>query len=1421
VHGDIGSGSAWCTTAADAEVPWDDSDVWGMLTYVVTNGAYTIYFNGTEVGSGSWSDGCSPTLFDNTHDVFIGTNGSDGDSYNGTMDEVLIFDRALSTSDVQRYYDAATSQLCPTATPTAVPPTPAPTSTPTPAPACSWAGAITADAPLAWWRMGETSGPTLFDNTANANDGTYVNDASFSQPGVMANDPDSATLFTSANSQYAQVTMANPTSLTAPFSVLLWAKRVSDGSPLFGSRSPSDQTFDIQDGGDHVHGDIGSGNAWCTTAADASVPWTDNDTWGMVTYVVTTSAYTIYFNGSEVGSGSWSDDCIPTLFDSSHDVFIGTNGSDGSSYNGAMDEVLIFDRALSASDVQRYYEAATGQLCWTPTPVPPTPTDTQTAAPTDTSTATATPTVTDTPIPTATATLTATDTPTQTATVTDTPTPTPTATATSTDTPTVTTTPTPTDTVTQTPTGTDTPTPTPTDTSTATATPTRTDTPTLTATATLTATDTPTQTATVTDTPTPTPTATATPTATPTDRPTATPTVTVAPTSTDTPTQMPTVTDTPTTTPSDTATPTESPPLTPTPANSCPQNDLGSVLSASVNGTTAGRANLIGGASCGDGGDYAPDATYALTAPLAGRYSIDTFGSSVTVILSVRDGSCTGSELACQAGDSETQPRVEVDLLAGQTIVIVADSFNGGAGFYQLTIQGPPTPTPTPGECCADNAAASCNDDTCTGCVCTFDPYCCTTRWDGLCAIEASDPSCAPSCACAQGTATPGPSPTSTPPPTDTPSPFPTIADICPLFDLGQALPVSATGSTAGASNAMAGASCGDGGASSADVTFQWTAPADGTYAIGTLGSAFNTILSVLDGSCTGTELACNDDGSDTLQSQVLVTLATGQTVVIVIDGSGGEAGDYDLSITQAGDCCTANPSPACAAAECAACVCAFDSYCCGVEWDGLCASETLDSCAPACGCAAPSPTPTPTPTATFAPSSTPSPTPAGVSIQTPTDGTFLNASPVQVSGQAFGADTVTVNGVAATLLENSFTAAVDLVEGINPITAVATTAGDSVSTTIYVVLDTVPPAAPVARLITIGASDSGPATIAGVPGSVEADAWVTVTNSRTSESVTVGADAAGAFTAALATQSGDTLSIFATDRAGNAGPTMTLQVSSMSVSITSPTAGATLPSDHVTVRGTFQGDANTGIVVNGMAALTDGTNFVAVNVPLAAGDNVITAVATNLRGDSTRTSVTVTATPTPTTLLTLTAAPASGLAPLRVDFTYQLDPAVIAQSLQIDFDGDGADDFATTDLARPLQYEYATPGIYVARLRVTDDQGTVYEATAGVQANALASVDALLHSLWDGTTAALAAGDKEAALTYLTPGAQEKYAPVFDALLSDLPSIVASFSALQPVSLSPAIGAYAINRTIDGRDRIFFIYFLKDADGVWRIDAM
>jgi hypothetical protein len=104
-----------------------------------------------------------------------------------------------------------------------------------------------------------------------------------------------------------------------------------------------------------------------------------------------------------------------------------------------------------------------------------------------------------------------------------------------------------------------------------------------------------------------------------------------------------------------------------------------------------------------------------------------------------------------------------------------------------------------------------------------------------------------------------------------------------------------AMGTTSGATTLEG--SCG--GEESADAAFSWTAPRDGTYRIHTGGSAYDTLLYVLDGTCTGAEIECNDDAEKSVQSELFVTLRAGQTVVIVVDGFGGDEGDYELNIEE------------------------------------------------------------------------------------------------------------------------------------------------------------------------------------------------------------------------------------------------------------------------------------------------------------------------------------------------------------------------------------------------------------------------------------------------------------------------------------------------------------------------------------------
>src|SRR5262249_10788420 len=66
-----------------------------------------------------------------------------------------------------------------------------------------------------------------------------------------------------------------------------------------------------------------------------------------------------------------------------------------------------------------------------------------------------------------------------------------------------------------------------------------------------------------------------------------------------------------------------------------------------------------------------------------------------------------------------------------------------------------------------------------------------------------------------------------------------------------------------------------------------------------------------------------------------------------------------------------------------------------------------------------------------------------------------------------------------------------------------------------------------------------------------------------------------------------------------------------LSVVMTNPDPGETIAADRYNVRGTFQGPPNTGLTVNNLIAYTDADRFIADNVPLAAGQNTLTVIAT------------------------------------------------------------------------------------------------------------------------------------------------------------------------------------------------------------------
>jgi hypothetical protein len=103
-----------------------------------------------------------------------------------------------------------------------------------------------------------------------------------------------------------------------------------------------------------------------------------------------------------------------------------------------------------------------------------------------------------------------------------------------------------------------------------------------------------------------------------------------------------------------------------------------------------------------------------------------------------------------------------------------------------------------------------------------------------------------------------------------------------------------ASGSTVGEDEDLA-QSCGAGGV---DFVLRFTAPAAATFQFDTVGSSYDTVLS-LHTMCGGAEVACNDDSGGGLQSLVTYPMGAGQEVLIAVSGFSGTTGSWVLNIVQ------------------------------------------------------------------------------------------------------------------------------------------------------------------------------------------------------------------------------------------------------------------------------------------------------------------------------------------------------------------------------------------------------------------------------------------------------------------------------------------------------------------------------------------
>jgi hypothetical protein len=440
------------------------------------------------------------------------------------------------------------------------------------------------------------------------------------------------------------------------------------------------------------------------------------------------------------------------------------------------------------------------------------------------------------------------------------------------------------------------------------------------------------------------------------------------------------------------------------------------------------------------------------------------------------------------------------------------------------------------------------------------------------------------------------------------------------------------------------------------------------------------------------------------------------------------------------------------------------------------------------------------------------------IRITSPQNGTSVAASHIQVSGIVIGEKVkVLVNGTEAAIDGNMFTASgIEVQRGINAVTAIAVSKeGKETSCTIIVKYEL-----PTAIHITFPYQD---ATLSETPIDVEGiviDLSATVKVNNISAAVS----ADGRFIAhgVPLTEGTNQITAFATNTDGKTGTnTITVnykvsQVNPITITITSPENNATINRQDITVRGTVTTEAEeVSIKVNGIIADVFGNRFVANNVLLYEGNNVIIVNALGSNGAAGRAEITVNAI-TNGPSITLISNITSGTPPFTSYFSVSTELPNSAITYQMDFEGDGIIDY-TGETFEDINYTYTTEGMYYPTITITDDQGNTYSDTIAVTVLNKAQIDALLKSKWEGMKGALAGGEVESALRFFIERSRERYKSIFDALKDQLPTIFQTFIEFNILKVFENIAEYEVVANENGNLYSYPGVFLKGGDGIWR----
>lgn len=286
---------------------------WSYLAWTITGDSYVLYINGQKIGSGN---SCSAGI--DADFLMIGSGYGGNEFFKGSIDDVKIYNRALSAGEIESRYKK--------------------------------------DSLIGYWKFDDEGVSTTTDSSGNGNDGTLTNMDGAND--YVEGQVGKGLEFDGVNDQVSAGGINSQLSGNDKMSTFAWVKRTGDLSSKNGPTivdvfsGAGSRQFKLDFLGNAI-------SAIINNESDISVATTDTEDlalnqWYFVGMTYDNQNISLYKNGQLINSVSQSG----SLKTVNQDLHIGwyDRGFGDSWLKGDIDEVSIHSRALSNTEIRQAYE---------------------------------------------------------------------------------------------------------------------------------------------------------------------------------------------------------------------------------------------------------------------------------------------------------------------------------------------------------------------------------------------------------------------------------------------------------------------------------------------------------------------------------------------------------------------------------------------------------------------------------------------------------------------------------------------------------------------------------------------------------------------------------------------------------------------------------------------------------------------------------------------------------------------------------------------------------------------------------------------------------------------------------------------------------------------------------------------------------